>query len=131
VATRVEGIRRRDAYDRDREAFLQKWHAKDAALRKAILSAREALPLLTTPDQVLEDCATLCIALGSDGLRGELTLLRAARALAAFDKAPAVTRTHLRAVAGSALRHRLRRDPLDDAGSGVRVARILDEVLPG
>ena len=131
VATRVEVIRRRDAYDRDREAFLKKWHAKDAALRKAILAAREALPLLTTPDQVREDCATLCIALGSDGLRGELTLLRAARALAAFDKAPAVTRTHLRAVAGSALRHRLRRDPLDDAGSGVRVARILDEVLPG
>jgi magnesium chelatase subunit I len=131
VATRVEVIRRRDAYDRDREAFLHKWRPKDASLRRAILAARDGLTTLTTPDSVLEDCATLCIALGSDGLRGELTLLRAARALAAFDKAGAVTRAHLRSVAGSALRHRLRRDPLDEAGSGARVARVLDEVLPG
>jgi magnesium chelatase subunit I len=29
-----------------------------------------------------------------------------------------------------ALSHRLRRDPLDEAGSGTRVARIVAEVLP-
>jgi magnesium chelatase subunit I len=28
-----------------------------------------------------------------------------------------------------ALRHRLRRDPLDEAGSGTRVARIVEETL--
>jgi magnesium chelatase subunit I len=33
-------------------------------------------------------------------------------------------------VATSALSHRLRRDPLDEAGSGARVARILAETLP-
>ena len=130
VKTRVEVIRRRDAYENDHEAFLKRWKAKDATLRRKILAAREALPALATPDGVLEDCASLCIALGSDGLRGELTLLRAARALAAFEGAEAVGRAHLRAVAPSALRHRLRRDPLDEAGSGARVARTLDEVLP-
>ncbi|MFN7599326.1 MAG: magnesium chelatase ATPase subunit I, partial [Cereibacter sp.] len=83
-----------------------------------------------TPDAALKDCAALCIALGSDGLRGELTLLRAARALAALDGATALDRRHLKAVAPMALSHRLRRDPLDEAGSGTRVARILDEVLP-
>jgi magnesium chelatase subunit I len=131
VPTRVEVIRRRDAYDNDRDAFLKKWRPRDAALRRAILTAREGLAGLDTPGSVYEDCAALCIALGSDGLRGELTLLRAARALAAFEKSATVTRAHLRAVAGSCLRHRLRRDPLDEAGSGVRVARILDQVLPG
>jgi len=40
-----------------------------------------------------------------------------------------VTDAHLRAVAPAALRHRLRRDPLDEAGSGARVARALDAVL--
>jgi magnesium chelatase subunit I len=29
-----------------------------------------------------------------------------------------------------ALRHRLRRDPLDEAGSTARVARVVAEVLP-
>lgn len=130
VETRVEVMRRRDAYENDNAAFMKKWRAKDSALRKAILTARAALPGLKTPGAVLHDCASLCIALGSDGLRGELTLLRAARAQAAFEGAAAVTRAHLKAVATSALSHRLRRDPLDEAGSGARVARILAETLP-
>jgi magnesium chelatase subunit I len=130
IETRVEVMRRRDAYENDNAAFMKKWRAKDSALRKAILAARAALPGLTTPGAVLHDCAALCIALGSDGLRGELTLLRAARAQAAFEGAPTVTRQHLKTVATSALSHRLRRDPLDEAGSGARVARILAETLP-
>ena len=130
IETRVEVMRRRDAYENDNAAFMKKWRAKDSALRKAILTARAALPGLTTPGVVLHDCAALCIALGSDGLRGELTLLRAARAQAAFEGAATVTRQHLKTVATSALSHRLRRDPLDEAGSGTRVARIVAEVLP-
>ena len=130
IETRVEVMRRRDAYDHDTAAFLKKYRAKDTALRKQILAARAALPGLKTPGVVLHDCAALCIALGSDGLRGELTLLRAARAQAAFDGADTVTRAHLKTVAASALSHRLRRDPLDEAGSGARVARILAETLP-
>ena len=130
VETRVEVMRRRDAYENDNAAFMKKWRAKDSALRKAILAARAALPGLTTPGVVLHDCAALCIALGSDGLRGELTLLRAARAQAAFEGAATVTRQHLKTVATSALSHRLRRDPLDEAGSSARVARILAETLP-
>jgi magnesium chelatase subunit I len=130
IETRVEVIRRRDAYETGPDAFLKKWRPRDAALRKQILDARAALPGLKTPNTVLHDCASLCIAIGSDGLRGELTLLRAARALAAFVGAPAVTRAHLKAVAPSTLSHRLRRDPLDEAGSTVRVIRAVDEVLP-
>jgi magnesium chelatase subunit I len=130
VETRIEVIRRRDAFERDREGFLRKWRPKENALRKRILAARAGLAAIRTPNTVLHDCAALCLALGSDGLRGELTLLRAARALAAFEGAPAVTRAHVRAVAPSALRHRLRRDPLDEAGSTVRVTRTVAEVLP-
>ncbi len=130
IATRVEVMQRRDAWDRDHEAFMARWGKRDARLRKQILAARKALPAIATPNTTLHDCAALCIALGSDGLRGELTLLRAARALAALDAAPAVTRDHLRRTAPMALGHRLRRDPLDEVGSAQRVARTLAEVLP-
>jgi magnesium chelatase subunit I len=130
VPTRVEVIRRRDAYDTGFDTFMTTWRAKDMTLRKKILAARKRLPQVATPDAALSDCAALCIALGSDGLRGELTLLRTARALAALDSAPEITRAHLKSVAPMALSHRLRRDPLDEAGSGTRVARIVAEVLP-
>ena len=130
VEERVEIVRRRDAFERDPAAFLRKWAPKDVRHRKAILAARDRLARVKAPEDVLADSARLCIALGTDGLRGELTLMRAARALAAFERKRTVTREHLRAVATSALRHRLRRDPLDEAGSGTRVSRAVDEVLP-
>jgi len=93
------------------------------------VAARSALTKVKATDGALEDCAELCIALGADGLRGELTLLRAGRALAAFDGAKTLTRAHIRAVAPIALSHRLRRDPLDEAGSTARVARTVEDVL--
>ncbi|WP_209424952.1 magnesium chelatase ATPase subunit I [Pararhodobacter sp. SW119] len=130
IETRIEVIKRRDAWERDHEGFMAEWQRQDAALREAILRARVALPLVRASNVALHDCASLCLALGSDGLRGELTLLRAARALAAHEGADEVSRGHLRRVAPSALRHRLRRDPLDEAGSTARVARHLTEVLP-
>jgi magnesium chelatase subunit I len=80
-------------------------------------------------EAALERASELCIKLGTDGLRGELTLVRAARALAALDGDDAVGDAHLRRVAPSALRHRLRRNPLDEAGSTVRVERALEEVF--
>lgn len=69
------------------------------------------------------------MALGTDGLRGELTLMRAARALAGLESAKTVADDHLRRIAPSALRHRLRRNPLDDAGSSVRVDRAIAEIF--
>lgn len=129
VDSRVEVIRRRDGYETDNAAFMLRWQAEDAAIREQILHARKALKKLKTPESALRDVAELCLALGSDGLRGELTLLKAARAYAAWRDDTALTRGHIRDVAPMALRHRLRRDPLDEAGSGTRVVRIVEEVL--
>ena len=129
VEERVEVIRRRDAFENDTSAFLRKWNGQNTRIRKAIIAAREALGDTATTDAVLEDCARLSLALGADGLRGELTLLKSARALAAYEKAVQVSRDHLRRVAPLALSHRLRRDPLDEAGSSTRVDRTVADVL--
>ena len=52
-----------------------------------------------------------------------------ARALAAFEGAGTVGIDHLTRIAPSALRHRLRRNPLDEAGSTARVAKAVAEVF--
>lgn len=129
VAERVEVIKRRDAFENDFDAFMALYQPQDGAVRDTILKARKRLAKIQTPDAILTDCAELCIALGSDGLRGELTLLRTARALAAFRGDKKLSRVHLRDIAPSALSHRLRRDPLDEAGSGTRVTRVVADVL--
>ena len=128
LPTRISIVRRRDAYERDRAGFALEWEAEAQALRQQIAAARALLPVVEVPDAVLEQATRLCMALGTDGLRAELTLLRAARALAALDGDAEVTDGHVRRVAPLALRHRLRRDPLDDAGSGARVSRAIEDV---
>ena len=129
LAERIEVVRRRDAFERDRAGFLAEWAPEEAAIRDKIIAARERLPETVAPDSLLEKAAELCLAVEADGLRGELTLLRAARALAALEGDPEATVAHLRVVAPASLRHRLRRDPLDEAGSTARVGRVVEEVL--
>jgi magnesium chelatase subunit I len=129
LATRVLVVRRRDDYERDPVAYVERWQREDNKVRKRILKARERLDDVDVPDAALERAAQLCMALGTAGLRGELTLMRAARALAALEGADTVDDGYLRRIAPSALRHRLRRDPLDDAGSTVRVERAIGELF--
>ncbi len=129
VASRVQVVKRRDAFERDPEAFVATWRKEDERIRRRIVAARARVAEVAVPDAALERAAALCMALGTDGLRGELTLMRAARALAALDGDDAVGDAHLRRIASPALRHRLRRDPLDDSGSGVRVDRAVAELF--
>jgi magnesium chelatase subunit I len=129
VPSRVEVVRRRDAYERDPVGFAEAWKKHDERFRRRITAARERVATVIVPDAALELAARLCLALGTDGLRGELTVMRAGRAVAALAGDAEVGVSHLRQVAPSALRHRLRRDPLDDTGSTVRVDRAVVEVF--
>jgi magnesium chelatase subunit I len=128
IAERVEVVRRREAFERDPAAFGDAWRAADTRLRQKVLAARRKVASIEVPDAVREMAARLCIALGTDGLRGELTLLRAARAYAALEGARDVTPAMITRLAPMALRHRLRRDPMDEAGSGARIERALADI---
>ena len=127
--TRIMVVRRRDDFERDPAAFVDHWKKEDARIRRRIVAARERIASVTVPDAALERATELCMRLGVDGLRGELTMVRAARALASLDGETVVGDSQLRRVAPSALRHRLRRNPLDEAGSSVRVQRAIDELF--
>jgi magnesium chelatase subunit I len=129
IAARIDIVRRRDAYERDPAGFAAQWAPENTRLRQRIEAARALLPAVEMPDAALEQATRLCMALGTDGLRAELTLLRAARALASLEGETLVGEAQIRRVAPSALRHRLRRDPLDESGSTVRVVRAIGEVF--
>lgn len=131
LATRIDVVRRRDMFERDPAAFAAKWDKADARLRRRIAAARARLFEVKVSEATLARAAQLCIDLGTDGLRAELTLMRAARALASFDGDVEVGDVHLRAVAAAALRHRLRRNPLDEAGLTVRIERAMQELFQG
>ncbi|MEM7570430.1 MAG: magnesium chelatase ATPase subunit I [Pseudomonadota bacterium] len=129
VSQRVEVIKRREAYEADPEAFCKKWQRQNTKLRKQLLAAKEKRPDIEVTDEILGLIAQICIALGTDGLRGELTLIKAARASAALAGDDAIHPHHVKEMAPMALGHRLRRDPLDDARAGVRVEKVLQDIF--
>lgn len=130
IDERVEVLRRRDEFEQDRKAFARKWAGQEGRWRKRIAEATSRLPGIVVDETVLAQAAGLCIALKSDGSRGELTVIKAARALAALENDSRVTSGHIRRVAPMALAHRLRRDPLDESSARIRVERALQESLP-
>lgn len=129
IAMRVEIVKRRDAFENDPAAFIASWLPETNRVREQIKFARSKLPAIILPQEILELAARFCVKLGTDGLRGELTVVRAARAVAALEGSSAVSDRHLRLVAPSALRHRLRRNPLDESGSTARIQRTLEDVF--
>jgi magnesium chelatase subunit I len=129
VASWVDIVKRRDAYERDPKKFYAEWEPEEKKLRQRIQAGRKLLRDVEVPDAVQESAAALCLALKTDGLRGQLTVIRAARALAAFEKQKTVGLSHIKRMALPALRHRLRRNPLEETGSAVRIERAIVDVL--
>jgi magnesium chelatase ATPase subunit I len=130
LKNRIDIVERRDGYDRNREAFCESFADDQAVLRKRITRARANLGKIAVERPVLEKIAQLCADLKVDGHRGELTIMRAARALAAFEGRRAVTENHVTRVSAMSLRHRLRRDALDETATSEQIQQAVDEVFP-
>jgi magnesium chelatase subunit I len=127
--TRVEIVKRRTEFERDPVAFNQKFEDDQSRLRERVVAARAALDSVEVPDSILRQIAQLCVELEVDGHRGELTLLNASLAQAAFEGHERIEEADVVAVATLALRHRLRKDPLDRTDSGDKIRRAVEKVF--
>jgi magnesium chelatase subunit I len=101
-------VKTRLAFDADPCAFRAHQAARQAACAARIRAAREVLPRLMFDDAVHARVSELCIEAAVDGLRADLVMLRAARALAALEQSGAVTIAHVQRVAEAVLCHRRR-----------------------
>ena len=106
AAQRSAILRARLRFDADPAGFAAQHEPAQQALRHALIAARAALAQLDWPDAVLHHAAERAMAAGVDGMRADLVLLRAARALTALQGRDAVTCADVDAVAELALAHR-------------------------
>jgi len=126
---RVDIVERRNAFERDPEEFCANLAQDREQLRKKITRAQKNSGSVIVERPLLRQIAQICTELKIDGHRGELTITRAGRALAAFEGRKKVTADDVRRVTPMALRHRLRRDPLEEPASTERIQRALEKVL--
>lgn len=123
---RAAAVRRRLDFDEEPEPVRSAFAAEEEELARRLGEARPA----ALSDDLVEAVSALCASVGAEGLRADLTICRAAAALAGWEGRASAQPGDVRRVAPLALAHRARRDPLDPAGIPPEaLERAMDEHL--
>jgi magnesium chelatase subunit D len=106
-------VRRRLAFESDPERFLREWERSEAMISNQIVRAREQLGNVAIPENLMSFTVRLAQSLQVQGHRAEITILKAARAHAAFLEKGQVENEDVAEAARLAVPHRMRSSPLD------------------
>lgn len=126
---RVAIVEARTQFDAEPEKWLESYKEEQDKLRKNITKAKELLPSVEISKDLKVKISKVCSLLDVDGLRGDLVVNRAAKAVAALEGQSHVTKENIQKIIVLCLRHRLRKDPLDSIDSGKKVLSIFSEVF--
>ena len=126
---RVQVVDQRTAFDNDPESFSDSVQEKQESLQQKVVDAQNILNDVFIDEDLRLRISAVCGELDVDGLRGDIVTNRAARALAAFEGRKEVTEEDIARVVSTALRHRLRKDPLEQVDSGDRVIKAFCKVF--
>jgi magnesium chelatase subunit I len=116
---REEVVVRRLAFDADPAGFIQSWRDESQALAEAVKNAQALLPRVGVADEVLREAVNICLDLGVDGHRGDLTVIKTAKTLAAYHGREQADVNDVHLAAELALPHRVRRRPFQEVEFGV------------
>lgn len=114
VARRVELIKYRLSYETDPEAFAAGWQATESELCGQILLAQKLLSEVRISDDMLELISQICVDMGVDGHRADITMMKTSITLAAFNGRTEVLEEDVKEAAELVLPHRMRRKPFDN-----------------
>jgi magnesium chelatase subunit I len=126
---RVQIVEQRSEFDQEPEAFLEKYQPQQEELQQKLIRAQELLRSVTIDHDLKVKISQVCAELDVDGLRGDIVTNRTAKALAAYEGRTEVTVDDIRRVVVMALRHRLRKDPLESIDSGYKVEKVFNQVF--
>jgi len=125
--SRVEVMRRRRDFLDDPRLLRASFQPAQDELRRAVMRARELMPSVEVPEEMMELVARIGVEMGVCGHRADIATCQAARALAALDGCAAVGEEHVREAAEMALLHRLRKTPFDEGLKDMeRLERIIE-----
>ncbi len=126
---RVQVVDQRTSFDNDPEAFTASIQKSQEVLQEKVIAAQEILSKVEIDEDLRLKISAVCGELDVDGLRGDIVTNRSAKALAAFEARSEVTEEDIARVISCSLRHRLRKDPLEQIDSGDRVIKAFCKIF--
>ena len=107
-AIRCQVVRRRLEFEADPFGFIEQWEIEQELLATRLVQARERLGEIAIGSRTRHLAGRLAALAGAQGQRAELSMVKAARALAALTGRDRVSESEIREVAPLALLHRSR-----------------------
>ncbi len=112
---RIEIILRRMEFEKDPDAFAEKYREENLGVRNRIVEAQKRLPSVSISPKAMSLAVKTSIHLQIDGHRADLTMIKAACALAAWENRGEATPEDVVRVAPLVIPHRMRRNPFEDS----------------
>jgi magnesium chelatase subunit D len=125
VEDRMEVVRRNTEFEADPERFREKFEPLQQELRSRIIQAREILPKVEMPAELLEIICNACLDLKVDGMRPDIVVNKAAVTLAAFENRTRTTLDDVMVAAELTLSHRTREGGFLEAATPDEVKQAL------
>ena len=114
-AIRKEVVKRRIAFENDPKGYTESCADESEDLRESIMFARKHLKEVRVDDEIYDAIVNITSHFEIDGHRADITLIRAAKANAAFHRRAMVIKNDIRDVAHLVLAHRMRRRPFEES----------------
>ncbi|UQZ81542.1 Magnesium-chelatase 38 kDa subunit [Paenibacillus konkukensis] len=127
VEGRAEVVRRRLLFESDPASFCGRYEQEQSSLLARINRARELLPRIPLQDRLLERAAELSIRCEVDGHRADITMIKTAMTMAAWDGRTEASEADIWAAARFVLPHRLRKRPFEEREGADVWERLIEE----
>lgn len=114
AAERMQLVRVCEQFEKDPVTFSRLYADRQDRLRERIVSAMDILPDVVIPDPMVRKVIEVCTDLRIRTHRAELTIIRTAKTIAAFEGRIEVTEQDLMDAMKLAIPHRMRRRPFEE-----------------
>lgn len=125
---RKEIIKRRLQYENNTDSFVKSYSKQEDEIKSRIMSAKKLLLSIDESEEIYDIIVDICMTLEVDGHRADITLLKAARTIAAYKGETSVNKEHVLKAAQLVLPHRMRRLPFQDT---VLDMQRIEEIING
>jgi len=128
IGDRVKIMERREAFEKDPNAFREEFREYQDQILENIIEARKLLPKVVISQDMMKVIAQLCVDMGVDGHRADIAILKTSKTLAAYYKHEEVESIDVEEAAALVLGERFQRKSLDEEKIKKQIENAANEI---
>lgn len=128
IGDRVKIMERREAFEKDPNAFREEFREYQDQILENIIEARKLLPKVVISQDMMKVIAQLCVDMGVDGHRADIAILKTSKTLAAYYEHEEVESVDVEEAAALVLGERFQRKSLDEEKIKKQIENAANEI---